>query len=257
MKNCGVTICGINTSAIPKINAKECNDLISMSKKGDKSSKDKLILANTRLVLSVIKKFNNVSISKDDLFQAGVVGLIKAADNFDLSVGVRFSTYAVPMIIGEIKRVIRTKNSLRVSRSIRDRAYLVLKTRNQLEKENKESTNSEIAKRLKIREREVAFCLDAISDTVSIYDPVYNKEGDTLLIMDQLADNFNNDERWTENLALKKAMEGLEKRERQIIYYRYFLGKTQTEISKKIGLSQAQISRLEKNALISIKQSIT
>ena len=188
MTNKSVEICGINTSELPKINSSECSKLLQEMKNGSKDAKDKLILANMRLVLSVIKKFNGQAVSKDDLFQAGCIGLIKAATNFDLSVGVKFSTYAVPMIIGEVKRYLRTRNSMRVSRSIRDTAYKVLKTRNQLEREHEEATAAEIARRLDIREREVAYALDAISDTVSLYDPVYNKEGDTLLIMDQLAD---------------------------------------------------------------------
>lgn len=196
-------------------------------------------------------------VSKDDLFQAGCVGLIKAASNFDLSVGVKFSTYAVPMIIGEVKRYLRSRNSMRIARSIRDTAYKVLKTRNQIEKEYEEATSAEIARRLAIRESEVAYCLDAISDTVSLYEPVYNKEGDTLLIMDQLADEKNTDENWTENAALKCAMENLDERERRIIYLRYYEGKTQTEISGEIGLSQAQVSRLEKNALLFIKNKIS
>ncbi len=256
MTNKSVEICGINTSELPKINSSECSKLLQEMKNGSKDAKDKLILANMRLVLSVIKKFNG-AVSKDDLFQAGCIGLIKAATNFDLSVGVKFSTYAVPMIVGEVKRYLRTRNSMRVSRSIRDTAYKVLKTRNQLEREHEEATAAEIARRLDIREREVAYCLDAISDTVSLYDPVYNKEGDTLLIMDQLADEFNTVERWTENAALENAMKDLSERERKIIYLRYYEGKTQTEISTEIGLSQAQVSRLEKNALSFIKSKIS
>lgn len=257
MTNKSVEICGINTSELPKINSSECSKLLLEMKNGSKDAKDKLILANMRLVLSVIKKFNGQAVSKDDLFQAGCIGLIKAATNFDLSVGVKFSTYAVPMIVGEVKRYLRTRNSMRVSRSIRDTAYKVLKTRNQLEREHEEASAAEIARRLDIREREVAYALDAISDTVSLYDPVYNKEGDTLLIMDQLADEFNTVERWTENAALENAMKDLGERERKIIYLRYYEGKTQTEISTEIGLSQAQVSRLEKNALSFIKSKIS
>lgn len=191
------------------------------------------------------------------MFQAGCIGLIKAVENFDLSVGVKFSTYAVPMIIGEVKRHLRLRNSMRVPRSIRDTAYKVLKTRNQLEREHEETTAEEIAKRLDIRAAEVAYALDAISDTVSLYEPVYSKEGDTLLIMDQLADEFNTVERWTENAALETALSTLCERERKIIYSRYYEGKTQTEISQEIGLSQAQVSRLEKNALTSMKSKIS
>lgn len=257
MTNKSVEICGINTSELPKINCSECNKLLIEMKNGNKQAKEKLILANMRLVLSVIKKFNTSSVSKDDLFQAGCIGLIKAVENFDLSVGVKFSTYAVPMIIGEVKRHLRTRNSMRVPRSIRDTAYKVLKTRNQLEREHEETTAEEIAKRLDIRAAEVAYALDAISDTVSLYEPVYSKEGDTLLIMDQLADDFNTVERWTENAALETALNTLCERERKIIYSRYYEGKTQTEISQEIGLSQAQVSRLEKNALTSMKSKIS
>ena len=249
MNSKSVEICGINTSMLPKINSQECVKLLKEMKNGNEKAKEKLIMANMRLVLSVIKKFNNPSLSKDDLFQAGCLGLIKAATNFDLSVGVKFSTYAVPMIIGEVKRCVRQRNSLRVPRSIRDTAYKVLKMRNQIEREDKEATNEEIARRLNIREKEVAYALDAISDTVSLYDPVYNKEGDTLLIMDQLADETTVDV-WTENVALKNALNELNEREQKIIYLRYYEGKTQTEISTEIGLSQAQVSRLEKNIVI-------
>jgi len=255
--NKGVEICGINTSELPKINGKECEKLIIEMKKGSKEAKDKLILANMRLVLSVIKKFNSQTVSKDDLFQAGTIGLIKAADNFDVSVGVRFSTYAVPMIIGEVKRHLRARNSLRIPRSVRDTAYKVLKVRNEIEKEYEEATTDEIARRLEIKESEVAYALDAISDTVSLYVPVYNKEGDTLLVMDQISDDYNTDERWTESAALNCAVKELDERERKIIYLRYYEGKTQTEISSEVGLSQAQVSRLEKNALSYIKKRIS
>lgn len=257
MTNKSVEICGINTSELPKINCNECNKLLSEMKNGNKDAKEKLVLANMRLVLSVIKKFNAANVCKDDLFQAGCIGLIKAVENFDMSVGVKFSTYAVPMIIGEVKRHLRTRNSMRVPRSIRDTAYKVLKTRNQLERDHEETSAEEIAKRLDIRAVEVAYALDAISDTVSLYDPVYSKEGDTLLIMDQLADDFNTVERWTENAALETALNTLGERERKIIYSRYYEGKTQTEISQEIGLSQAQVSRLEKNALCLIKSKIS
>lgn len=257
MINKSVEICGINTSELPKINGSECEKLICEMKKGSKKAKDKLILANMRLVLSVIKKFNVQSVSKDDLFQAGVIGLIKAADNFDVSVGVKFSTYAVPMIIGEVKRHLRTRNSMRIPRSIRDTAYKILKVRNEIEKEYESATTEEIARRLEIKESEVAYALDAISDTVSLYVPVYNKDGDTLLVMDQISDDFNTVDRWTEDAALVGAVEELDERERKIIYLRYYEGKTQTEISREIGLSQAQVSRLEKNALSYIKKRIS
>ena len=214
-------------------------------------------MANIRLVLSIIRRFPNAKVSMDDLFQAGVIGLIKATDNFDLKFGVMFSTYAVPMILGEIKRLIRTNNSLRVSRSIRDTAYQVLKTRGELEKRDIVATPDVIAKELNILEREVVYALDAISDPVSLYEPVYSKDGEELLLMDQISDECNSDEKWTENVALYNAVEKLNERERKILYMRYFEGKTQTEISTAIGLSQAQVSRLEKNALKVLKNKIS
>ena len=253
-----VMICGINTQKLPKISSKECNELLKRIKQGDKEAKDKLVLCNMRLVLSIIKRFQkNAVADADDLFQAGIIGLIKAADNFDLTLGVRFSTYAVPMILGEIKRVLRARNSMRVARSIRDTAYKVLQARSELEKRDIEATNLTIAEMLHIKEREVAFALDAISDTVSIYDPVYNKAGDTIELLDQIADERDNDENWTENIALKTAIEKLGDREKKILYLRYYEGRTQTEISGSVGLSQAQVSRLEKNALKEIKRQIS
>ncbi len=255
--NKSVCICGVNTATLPKVNAKECEELLIAVKRGDKGAKDKLVMANIRLVLSVIKRFNNSGFSSDDMFQVGCVGLIKAADNFDLSVGVKFSTYAVPMIIGEIKRFLRSKNSMRVSRSLRDTAYKALKMRNEIERDFQEATTAEIAKRLDIAESEVAYALDAISDTVSLYDPVFNKTGDTLMIVDQIKDEFNTDERWTESVALANAIKTLDEREQKILYSRYYLGKTQTEISSEVGLSQAQVSRIEKTALKIIKSKIS
>jgi RNA polymerase sporulation-specific sigma factor len=187
------------------------------------------------------------------MFQAGTIGLIKAVDNFDQSFGVTFSTYAVPLILGEIKKIIRTNNSLRISRSIRDTAYQVLKTRAEFERRDILATPENIAKELNIAEREVVYALDAISDPVSLYDPVYSKEGEELYLMDQISDKKECDERWTENVALRKAIEKLGDREQKILYMRYFEGRTQTEISGAVGLSQAQVSRLEKNALKVLK----
>ena len=211
-----------------------------------------------RLVLSLVKRFDRGKASGDDLFQAGMIGLIKSVDNFDLSVGVRFSTYAVPMIIGELKRVMRANNGLRVPRSVRDTAYRVLQTRSEIEAEKDDvATMSEIAERMSVPEREVVYALDAISDPVSLFDPVYNKNGDELLLMDQIGDEKNTDERWTEKVALDSALSRLNDREKKILYLRYYEGKTQTEISSEIGLSQAQVSRLEKNALKSIKSKVS
>ncbi len=225
-------------------------------KAGDDAARDKFIIGNMRLVLSLVKRFWSKNANADDVFQAGCVGLIKAIDNFDLSVGVKFSTYAVPMILGEIKRFIRDGNSLRVSRSIRDTAYRILKVREKLEEKEDAVTYDRIAEQMHIAVSEVAYALDAISDPVSLYDPVYNKAGDTLLLMDQIFDEKNNDEAWTEKAALYEAMQKLDEREKHILYLRYFEGKTQTEISGQVGISQAQVSRLEKNALKRIKAEI-
>ena len=209
-----------------------------------------------RLVLSIIKRFSQSKENPDDLFQVGCVGLIKAMDNFDLSVGVMFSTYAVPMIMGEIKRLIRGHNSLRISRSIRDTAYSVLKVRAEIEAEDKQASIEEIAQRLNTSEQEVVYALDAIADTVSLHEPVYNKDGDVLELMDQIKDESSDEGIWTEKLALQQAVEELDYREKKILFMRYYEGKTQTEISQEIGLSQAQISRLEKNALSGLKRKL-
>ncbi len=252
-----VEICGVDTSGLPKLTTKENEELLVRIKQGDKAARDKFIVGNMRLVLSLVKRFRIKNLGADDVFQAGCVGLIKALDGFDLSVGVKFSTYAVPMIIGEIKRYLRDGNSLRVSRSIRDMAYRVLKAREELEERDEEATIERIAAELKVAEREVVYALDAISDPISIYEPVYNKSGDTLLLMDQLCDEKNTDEIWTERVALGEALEKLGEREKKILFLRYYEGKTQTEISEEVGISQAQVSRLEKNALENIRLNIS
>lgn len=252
-----VEICGVDTSGLPKLTAKESEELMLRLKAGDKQARDKFIIGNMRLVLSLVKRFRIKNLGADDVFQAGCVGLIKAIDGFDVSVGVKFSTYAVPMIVGEIKRYLRDGNSLRVSRSIRDMAYRVLKAREEIESRNEEATIEKIAQELQVAQREVVYALDAISDPVSLFEPVYNKSGDTLLLMDQLADVKNTDEIWTEHVALSEAMQRLGDRERKILFLRYFEGKTQTEISEEVGISQAQVSRLEKNALQNIRLNIS
>ncbi|MBQ9734412.1 MAG: sigma-70 family RNA polymerase sigma factor [Clostridia bacterium] len=251
-----VVICGVNTATLPKLKENESVELLKRAKSGDEIAREQFIVANMRLVLSVIKRFHSKNKCSDDVFQAGCIGLIKAMDNFDLSVGVRFSTYAVPMIIGEIKRLLRDGNSMRVARSIRDMAYQVLKTRSDIEKRDEEATLDKIAKEMNVALSEVVYALDAISDTVSLYDPVYNKNGDELLLVDQIGDEKCTDENWTEKVALGSAMNTLQEREKKIIYLRYFEGKTQTEISKEVGISQAQVSRLEKSALSCIKDCI-
>jgi RNA polymerase sporulation-specific sigma factor len=252
-----VEICGVDTSGLPKLTAKENEALMLKIKQGDKHAREQFIVGNMRLVLSLVKRFRIKNLGVDDVFQAGCVGLIKAIDGFDVGVGVKFSTYAVPMIVGEIKRYLRDGNSLRVSRSIRDTAYQVLKARDAIEGRDEEATIAKIAEEMQIAEREVVYALDAISDPVSIYEPVYNKSGDTLLLMDQLSDEKNTDEAWTERVALSEAMEKLGEREKRILFLRYFEGKTQTEISEEVGISQAQVSRLEKNALNRIKLNIS
>ena len=249
-----VVICGVDTSTLPKLKDREMKELITKVKNGDDRAREELVYANLRLVLSLVKRFYRSKNQSDDIFQAGCIGLIKAIDNFDESVGVKFSTYAVPMIMGEIKRFLRDSNSLRISRSIRDTAYKVLKKREELEANFKSATMEDIAKELEINRSEGAFALDAISDTMSLYEPVYNKNGDTLLLLDQLGDNKNTDENWTEKVALETALSTLSQRENRILTMRYFEGRTQTEISSEIGISQAQVSRIEKNALKSIKK---
>ncbi len=249
-----VMICGIDTQALPRMNDRQATETLKLISEGDEDARERFIVANMRLVLAVIKRFRLKEISPDDVFQAGMIGLIKAVDNFDLSVGVKFSTYAVPMIAGEIKRLLRGGNSLRISRSIRDAAYKILQTRNGIEKNGEEATVDCIAREMNVAVSDVVYVLDAISDTVSLYEPVYNKSGDELLLVDQLGDKKNTDEVWTERAALGAALGDLEDRERKIIYLRYYEGKTQTEISAEVGISQAQVSRLEKNALKEIKR---
>ncbi len=252
-----VEICGVDTAGLPKLTAKESEELMRRLKAGDKAARDEFIIGNMRLVLSLVKRFRIKNMGADDVFQAGCVGLIKAIDGFDEKFGVKFSTYAVPMIVGEIKRYLRDGNSLRVSRSIRDMAYRVLKAREAIEEQDEEATIARIAAEMQVAEREVVYALDAISDPVSLFEPVYNKAGDTLLLMDQLCDDKNTDEIWTEHVALGEAIEKLGEREKRILYLRYYQGKTQTEISQEVGISQAQVSRLEKNALENIRLNIS
>ncbi len=251
-----VVICGVDTSGLPKLTSQENEELMSALKAGDERARERFIVGNMRLVLSLVKRFWAKNANADDVFQAGCVGLLKAIDHFDVSFHVKFSTYAVPMILGEIKRFLRDGNSIRVSRSIRDTAYRILKVREGLEERDEEATIERIAREMQVAEREVVYALDAISDPVSLYEPVYNKSGDTLELMDQLSDDSQSDEIWTERVALKQAMEELGEREKKILLLRYFEGKTQTEISAEVGISQAQVSRLEKNALKSLKCKI-
>ena len=218
-----VEICGVDTAGLPKLSNKENEELMKRIKQGDKQARDTFIVGNMRLVLSLVKRFRIKNLGADDVFQAGCVGLIKAIDGFDLGVGVKFSTYAVPMIVGEIKRYLRDGNSLRVSRSIRDTAYRALKARETIESRDEEATIAKIAEEMQVAEREVVYALDAISDPVSIYEPVYNKAGDTLLLMDQLCDDKNTDEIWTEHVALSEAIGKLGEREKKILFFKYTL----------------------------------
>ena len=251
-----VEICGVDTAGLPLLSAEESDELMRRLKEGDEQAREKFVVGNMRLVLSLVKRFWAKNANADDVFQAGCIGLLKAIDGFDPNLGVRFSTYGVPMILGEIKRYLRDGNSLRVSRSIRDTAYKVLKTREKLEEEDKEATIEKIAEAMQVQQKEVVYALDAISDPVSLFDPVYNKAGDTLMLMDQIYDEKNNDEVWTEHAALSEAMGHLGERERKILFLRYYEGKTQTEISEEVGISQAQVSRLEKAALKQMRKYV-
>ena len=252
-----VEICGVNTTKLPTLTAAETDVLLHRAKNGDASAREKLVEGNLRLVLSVIQRFSGRGENADDLFQVGCVGLLKAIDNFDTSQNVRFSTYGVPMIIGEIRRYLRDNSSIRVSRSMRDTAYRVLQAREKLQREQqREPTVEQIARELGIRREEVVFAMDAVCDPVSLFEPIYSDGGDAVCVMDQVRDNKNTDEDWLEQIALKEAMARLSERERQILALRYSDGKTQMEVSSEIGISQAQVSRLEKNAIKSIKKNM-
>ena len=252
-----VEICGVNTAKLPTLTAAETDALLARAKDGDSLAREKLVEGNLRLVLSVIQRFAGRGENADDLFQVGCVGLLKAIDNFDVSQNVRFSTYGVPMIIGEIRRYLRDNSAIRVSRSMRDTAYRVLQAREKLQREQqREPTVEQIAHELGIRREEVVFAMDAVCDPVSLFEPIYSDGGDTMCVMDQVRDNKNTDEDWLEQIALKEAMSRLSERERQILALRYSDGKTQMEVSGEIGISQAQVSRLEKNAIKSIKKNM-
>ncbi|EYE88414.1 RNA polymerase sigma 70 [Fervidicella metallireducens AeB] len=252
-----VEICGVNTAKLPVLKNEEMRELIVQMRNGDNSAREKFIKGNLRLVLSVIQRFNNRGENVDDLFQVGCIGLIKAIDNFDLNQNVRFSTYAVPMVIGEIRRYLRDNNSIRVSRSLRDIAYKALQVRDKLiSKNNKEPTISDIAKELKIPREDVVFALDAIQDPISLFEPIYHDGGDAIFVMDQISDNKNLDDSWIENISIKQALHKLNKREKLILTLRFFEGKTQMEVADEIGISQAQVSRLEKTALSHMRKYI-
>lgn len=250
-----VEICGVNTSKLPLLNKKEKEELFIKIKEGDEEARNTFINGNLRLVLSIIQRFYGRGENADDLFQVGCVGLIKAIDNFDLSQNVQFSTYAVPMIIGEIKRYLRDNNSIRVSRSVRDLAYKAIQFKEKYVRENgKEPTIEEIAKELGVEKEEVAFSFDAIQDPVSLQEPAYNDGTENIYIMDQVKDNKNTDEFWTERMTIMQAMAKLSDKEKMIVNKRFFDGRTQMEVAEEIGISQAQVSRLEKSAIERIKK---
>lgn len=252
-----VEVSGIDTSSLPKINCIECDELLKRIKSGDDSARELFLMANMRLVLSCVGRFSKSGESSDDLFQVGMVGLLKALENFDINLNVRFSTYAVPMIIGEMRRAIRDRTTIKVSRSVRDTAYKALKARENLVKNNaNDPTMIEIAEEIGVPLKEVACALDAVSEPISFYEPCYNDGEEGLEIIDQLADEKENSERWTEKLALREALKSVPERELQVIKLRYFDGKTQVEISSIVGISQAQVSRLEKSALAKIKSAM-
>ena len=250
-----VEICGVNTSKLPVLTKEEKDKLLIRIKEGDMEARNTFINGNLRLVLSVIQRFYRKSESADDLFQVGCVGLIKAIDNFDITQNVQFSTYADPMIIGEVKRYLRDNNSIRVSRSIRDLAYKVIQYKEKYVKEHgKEPSIEEIAKELEVEKEDVAFSLDAIQDPISLQEPIYNDGAENIFIMDQVSDKKNTDEQWTEKMTMIQAMKKLNDKEKMIVTKRFFDGRTQMEVAEEIGISQAQVSRLEKSAIEHIKR---
>lgn len=257
MVNRKVEICGVDTSKLPVLSNTVMRELFEKMQRGDAYSREKIISGNLRLVLSVIQRFANRGENPDDLFQVGCIGLIKAADNFDLSQNVRFSTYAVPMIIGEVRRYLRDNNSLRVSRSLRDIAYKALQAKERFINEHaREPKTAELAKMLELPEETVVFAMDSIQDPISLYEPIYHDGGDPLLVMDQIGDDKSSDALWLEKVAISEAMKKIAPREKKIIKMRFFQGRTQMEVASEIGISQAQVSRLEKNALMNLRKYV-
>ncbi len=252
-----VEICGVNTATLPVLKREEKQILMQRIKEGDESAREEFISGNLRLVLSVIQRFSQRGEYMDDLFQIGCIGLIKAVDNFDISQNVQFSTYAVPMIIGEIRRYLRDNNSVRVSRSLKDIAYRALSVKERLTNANgKEPTVEEIAKELDIKKEEIVFALEAIVEPISLFEPVYNDGGDAVYVMDQIKDSKNSDSSWIEELSLSQAMLRLSGREKRVLDLRFFQGKTQTEVAEEIDISQAQVSRIEKSAIEHLRKYI-
>lgn len=253
MQYCKVEICGVNTSKLKVLREKEKIELLKKARAGDGKARDELINGNLRLVLSIIQRFVNRGENLDDLFQVGCIGLIKAIDNFDITQNVRFSTYAVPMIIGEIKRYLRDNNTLRVSRSMRDTAYHAMQVKEQLQNElNRDPTVNEIAERMGLDSTQVVIALESIVEPVSLYEPVYSDSGDTIYVMDQIS-SYETDRDWLDEIMMKQSMSELSGREKQILSLRFMAGKTQMEVAEEIGISQAQVSRLEKGAIKKIK----
>ena len=253
-----VEICGVNTSKLPLLKNAEKEELFKRINDGDDNARKEYINGNLRLVLSVIKRFHSSNENVDDLFQIGCIGLIKAIDNFDSSLNVKFSTYAVPMIIGEIRRYLRDSNSIRVSRSLKDTAYKAIYAKeNLMRKNSQEPTINEIADEIGIAKEDIVYALDAIQSPMSLYEPIYTDGGDTLYVMDQISDKKNKEETWVEHISLSEAMKKLSEREHEIITLRFFEGKTQMEVADRIGISQAQVSRLEKNALKTMRNYLT
>lgn len=252
-----VEICGVNTSKLPLLNAEQKKTLFARLKQGDQRARDEFIKGNLRLVLSVIQRFSNRGENFDDLFQVGCIGLIKSIDNFDTTLNVKFSTYAVPMIIGEIRRYLRDNNSIRVSRSLRDTAYKALQAKERLTSNGiKDPRIEDIAKELEIPREDVVMALDAIQDPISLFEPIYHDSGDAIFVMDQVSDSKNIDENWIEEISLKQAIGKLNEREKHILNLRFFEGRTQMEVADEIGISQAQVSRLEKTALLHMRKYV-
>ncbi|MCH5212392.1 MAG: RNA polymerase sporulation sigma factor SigG [Oscillospiraceae bacterium] len=252
-----VEICGVNTSSLPVLSREEKDALFVRIKEGDDEARKTFIEGNLRLVLSVIQRFSNRGENPDDLFQVGCIGLIKAIDNFDTSIGVQFSTYAVPMIIGEVRRFLRDEGPIRVSRSLKDIAYKALRAKEQyINANSKEPTISELSKLLDVPKEDIVMALDAISDPVSLYEPIYHDGGEAIYVMDQVKDTKNTDTNWLENIAINEAMRHLTAREKTILDMRFFRGKTQMEVATEIGISQAQVSRLEKSALKQMRKYV-
>ena len=250
-----VEICGVNTASLKTLSDKEKKDLLIKSQGGDDKAREALIDGNLRLVLSIIQRFSTRNENLDDLFQVGCIGLIKAIDNFNTELDVKFSTYAVPMIIGEIRRYLRDNNSIRVSRSVRDLAYKALQMKEELTKRlSYEPSIEMVAKELGEKKEDIVCAMEAISEPVSLYEPVYNDSGDSIFVMDQLCDSSSSDEMWIEDIALKEAIKKLNEREKKIINMRFYAGKTQSEVASEIGISQAQVSRVEKSALERIRK---